>query len=97
MAGEWRADVPVQAHGLRVLDRAVSRRQDKAVHDLGRRLAVALRTADEFHRCRDTSTSSTSSHGHASSLATGTDAFIIAGLLPSIVDALDTSWRPGRW
>jgi GMC oxidoreductase len=29
--------------------------------------------------------------------ATGTDAFIIAGLLPSIVDALDTSWRPGRW
>ena len=29
--------------------------------------------------------------------ATGTDAFIIAGLLPSTVDALDTSWRPGNW
>jgi hypothetical protein len=55
VGSQWRADVPVQAHGLRVLDGARRRRQDEAVHDLGRRLAVGLRTADELHRCRDTS------------------------------------------
>ena len=56
LGSQRRADVAVQAHGFRVLHRAVRGRQDEAVDDLGGRSAGGLWTDDEFHWSGDIST-----------------------------------------